>query len=128
VGESLNEFQALLNECEAFTYPAGTDLFAAGDPGECLYVVKAGSVRLHIGDRDLETVAPGGIFGEMALVDGAPRNATATAVTDVEVVPIDERRFERLVHRAPFFAQMVMRVLADRLRRTVAELERATAS
>ena len=82
------------------------------------YVVRSGTVRLHLGDRELETVGEGGIFGEMALVDGAPRSASATAETDCELVAVDERRFQYLVQETPFFAQAVMRVMADRLRRS----------
>ena len=56
------------------------------------------------------------IFGEMALVDGAPRSATAVAMTDVTLVPVSEKQFLFLVSQTPFFALKVMRVLARRLR------------
>ena len=58
------------------------------------------------------------IFGEMALIDDAPRSATAVAVTDVELVPVSEKQFLFLVSQTPFFAIKVMRVLARRLRAT----------
>jgi CRP-like cAMP-binding protein len=58
------------------------------------------------------------IFGEMALIDDAPRSATAVAKTDVELVPISEKQFLFLVSQTPFFALKVMRVLARRLRAT----------
>jgi CRP-like cAMP-binding protein len=53
----------------------------------------------------------------MALIDHAARSATAIAKTDCEVVPVDERRFLFLVQEHPLFAQHVMRVMANRLRR-----------
>jgi CRP/FNR family cyclic AMP-dependent transcriptional regulator len=56
------------------------------------------------------------MFGEMALVDSAPRSADAVAVTDVTLVPISEKQFLFLVSQTPFFALKVMRVLARRLR------------
>ena len=65
----------------------------------------------------METLGGGGIFGEMALIDGSPRSATVRAKTDCEVAPINEKSFLFLVHETPFFAVAVMRTLADRLRR-----------
>ena len=100
------------------SFAAGDPVFAAGDTADCLFVVRSGSVLLHDGARELETVTPGGIFGEMALVDGLGRSASATAATDCELVALDERRFQYLLQETPFFAQAVMRVMADRLRRS----------
>jgi CRP-like cAMP-binding protein len=73
--------------------------------------VHSGSVTLHRNGEELETVEEGGIFGELALVDGGVRSASATAATDAEIVPVDEARFHRLVQETPYFAQAVMRVL-----------------
>ena len=68
------------------------------------------------GNRLLDTLEGKTIFGEMALVDGAPRSATAVAMTDVTLVPVSEKQFLYLVSQTPFFALKVMRVLARRLR------------
>jgi CRP-like cAMP-binding protein len=65
----------------------------------------------------LEAVGPGGILGELALIDASPRSATATATTTARVVPVDEERFTYLVNEHPTFALQVMSVMADRLRR-----------
>jgi CRP/FNR family cyclic AMP-dependent transcriptional regulator len=65
----------------------------------------------------LETVGEGAIFGEMAVIDREPRSATAVAETDCELVAVDKRRFWFLVQETPYFAEIVMRVMADRLRR-----------
>jgi CRP/FNR family transcriptional regulator, cyclic AMP receptor protein len=99
------------------TYSAGESVFLAGDAADCLYVVRSGDVRLHNGDVEIETVTAGGIFGEMALVDGLSRSASATTATDCELVALDERRFQYLIQETPFFAQAVMRAMAERLRR-----------
>jgi CRP/FNR family cyclic AMP-dependent transcriptional regulator len=74
-------------------------------------------VLIHDGAREIETVGEGGIFGELALIDDGPRSATATAVGETSVVPVDERRFQRCVMQTPYFAQAVMRVRPERLRR-----------
>jgi CRP-like cAMP-binding protein len=95
---------------------AGETIFRAGDPGRHMYVVKTGEVEIRVEDKIVETVGAGGVFGEMALADDAPRSATAVARRDSEIVPIDERQFLFLVQQTPFFALGLLRVLASRLR------------
>jgi CRP/FNR family transcriptional regulator, cyclic AMP receptor protein len=63
------------------------------------------------------TLKQGSIFGEMALIDGSPRSATARAKTDCELAVIGQETFLYLIHETPFFAMAVMRTLVDRLRR-----------
>lgn len=99
--------------------PAGEVIFTTGDAGDFMYVVRSGEVEIERGGKVIETLSAGGIFGEMALIDGSPRSATARAKTDAEVAPINERSFLFLVHETPFFAIAVMRTLAERLRRSV---------
>jgi CRP/FNR family transcriptional regulator, cyclic AMP receptor protein len=103
-------------ESIAITFEAGRELFKKGDPGHDLYVVKSGEIQVVDGNHVLETVSAGGILGEMALVDGGPRSATARAATESVVIPIDERRFLFLVQQTPFFAIRVMRLMSTRLR------------
>lgn len=98
-------------------YEAGGVVFAAGDEADVLYVVREGEVALTSGDTTLEVLGEGGMFGEMALVDRTPRSATAVARTACEVVPVSRERFRAMVQETPFFAESVMRVMADRLRR-----------
>ena len=94
----------------------GEVLFAKGDEGRELYVVRSGELQILDGNRVFETVGPGGIIGEMALIDGGPRSATVRASTASEVVPFDERRFLFWVQQTPHFALRVMRVMSTRLR------------
>jgi CRP/FNR family cyclic AMP-dependent transcriptional regulator len=97
---------------------AGEIIFKEGDEAHQLFVIKSGEVRIQSGNRTLAELSTNHIFGEMALIDDAPRSATATAKTDVELVPISEKQFLFLVSQTPFFALKVMRVLARRLRAT----------
>ena len=97
-------------------FKQGEVVFREGDPATELYVVKSGRVDISSGNRLLATIGENGIFGEMALIDKAPRSATVTAATDVELVPVNEKQFLFLVSQTPFFALKVMRVLAGRLR------------
>jgi CRP-like cAMP-binding protein len=91
-------------------------IFREGEPGELMYVVQEGEVDILLRDHLLETVGPGGILGEMALIDATARSATAIARTDCKLVPINQARFKVHVHHTPYFALQVMRVMADRLR------------
>jgi CRP/FNR family transcriptional regulator, cyclic AMP receptor protein len=96
---------------------AGKVIFAQGDPGDVMYVVVEGQVQIMISGKLVYTVRGGEILGEMALIDAAPRTATAIAKTQCVLIPIDEKRFGDLVARRPEFALHVMRILAHRLRR-----------
>ena len=80
------------------------------------YVIQCGKVDIRLGNRLLGTLSDHDIFGEMALIDAAPRSATAIAATDVKLVPVGEKQFLFLVSRTPHFALNIMRVLARRLR------------
>src|SRR5262245_38645150 len=100
------------------SFSAGQRIFMQGEPGDFMYVVKEGEVDILVHDRVVETVGPGGILGEMALIDTKARSATAVAKTDCQLVPIDEKRFTFLVQQTPYFSLYVMRVLAGRLRQT----------
>lgn len=99
------------------SYPSGCVVFRAGDPGNTMYVIKEGEVEIIINDKVVETVGPGGIVGEMALIDSRPRSATVMAKTDCQLVPINEKRFTFLIQQTPYFGLQVMRVLVERVRR-----------
>lgn len=103
-------------------YAAGELIFEAGDPGRVMYVVQEGEVDVLANGRVIDTVTAGGIFGEMALFDRSPRSASVMARTDCRVVPLDEARFMQHVHRTPFFALQVMRIMTERLRRRTLEV------
>jgi CRP/FNR family transcriptional regulator, cyclic AMP receptor protein len=98
------------------SYKAGEVIFREGDPAKELFIVKTGTVEVRLGNRLLDTLPERSIFGEMALIDPAPRSATVVAATDTTIVPVDEKQFLFLVSRTPHFALNVMRVLTRRLR------------
>ena len=99
------------------SYAAGEIIFREGEPGDVMYAVLEGEVEVRCGDRVIERTGEGGLLGELALIDRAPRSATAVAATPCVLVPVDEKRFQYMVQQTPFFALQVMRVLAERLRR-----------
>jgi len=100
------------------SFAAGETFFEAGQMADVMYVVLDGEVDLVVEGSVRETVGPGGIFGEMALVDEAPRSATAVGREAGRVEPLDRRQFEFLIHEHPFFAVQVMSIMAARLRRS----------
>jgi CRP/FNR family cyclic AMP-dependent transcriptional regulator len=97
-------------------FKAGDVIFKEGDPGAEFFVIQSGKVDIQLGNRLLGTLGDHDIFGEMALIDPAPRSATAIAKTDAKLVPVGEKQFLFLVSRTPHFALNVMRTLARRLR------------
>jgi CRP/FNR family cyclic AMP-dependent transcriptional regulator len=116
--QSADELYGLLARAgDARRLSSGAVIFERGDSGASMYILTAGTVALKLGDQVLDSVTAPGLFGEMALIDYEPRALTAVAQGDIEIVEIPERRFWVLVHETPRFAQLVMRVMADRLRR-----------
>ena len=99
-------------------FKAGEVIFNQGDAAAEFFVIQSGKVEIRLGNRLLSRLGEHDIFGEMALIDPAPRSASAVAATDVEVVPVGEKQFLFLVSRTPHFALNVMRTLARRLRST----------
>jgi CRP/FNR family cyclic AMP-dependent transcriptional regulator len=112
------------------SYPAGETIIAEGKSAKEMFIVKKGRVSVRVGEIEVEEVGPGGILGEMALLDRNARSAEAVAIEATEVLPIDERVFIILVQETPGFALDVLRVLAGRLRRMndlAAELDQSGA-
>lgn len=98
-------------------YAAGEKIFLEDDPGECMYLVVEGKVSIVTYGTVLENVGLHGIFGELALIDSAPRSAAALAADATEVALIDRDTFLELVRHNPAFSLYVMRQLAARIRR-----------
>lgn len=108
-----------IEELEGYkSFRAGARIIEEGEPGTVMYIVKSGTVEVWAANQLVETVGPGGIVGEVALLDAKERSASVVAKTDCELLPVDEEQFVLLVQQMPYFALQVMRVLADRLRRT----------
>lgn len=103
------------------SYAAGETIFHAGQPGTEMFIVQEGEVDIVIEGTVVETVGPEHFFGELALIDEAPRAADAIARTACTLLPLNQRKFTFLVDEVPFFAIRVMKVLADRLRRADAK-------
>ncbi len=104
------------------TLDAGQILFKEGDTGELMYVLMSGTAEILVNHRAVETAEAGAIIGEMGMIDEGARSATVVAKSDCKLLPIDRKRFNFLIQQTPHFALHVMRVIAERLRRTDAIL------
>jgi CRP/FNR family transcriptional regulator, cyclic AMP receptor protein len=102
---------------DAEEYAAGATLFSEGEPGEHMFVVLDGEIEVRVRDNVLETVGPGDILGEMALIDAGARSATAWVRAACRVIRIDRPGFMLMVQYEPRFSLHVMKVLVNRLRR-----------
>jgi CRP-like cAMP-binding protein len=94
----------------------GEAIVRAGDPGNAFYVVLDGEVRVELPSGRSVGLEAGDYFGEMALLDGAPRSADITAADDVIVMVIGRAAFAKLLRREPQMAAVLLRTLARRLR------------
>jgi CRP/FNR family transcriptional regulator, cyclic AMP receptor protein len=97
-------------------FAAGETIIVEGSVAHEMFLVRKGRAEIRVKDQPVEEVGPGGIFGEMALIDQSTRSATVVAVENTEIILINERLFVILVHDAPYFALDVMRTLVARIR------------
>jgi CRP/FNR family cyclic AMP-dependent transcriptional regulator len=110
------------------TYSAGTVIFQRGDPGREMILVTAGRIRLSVLSAEgrelgLRHAEPGTLIGEIALLDGGPRSADATAATDAEALVVSKSDLDRLIAARPQIALAFVRFLCARLRDTTEQLE-----
>jgi CRP-like cAMP-binding protein len=99
--------------------PAKTEIVTEGERGDSFYVLISGEAAVRRKSRAKRTVAtlgPGGYFGELALLDPAPRNATVAAVTPCTLAVIDARVFRALVRDVPAMSEKLLAGMARRLR------------
>ena len=111
------------------SFDAGQTLFKQGDPGDAAYVVLAGSadvlVNSQSGEIKVATLEPNSIVGEIAILCDVARTATVRANSPLETLRIRKDHFLKLLAEFPEMAVEIMRVLADRLSHTTAELSEA---
>jgi CRP/FNR family transcriptional regulator, cyclic AMP receptor protein len=124
--------QAALERVAAGTrtrrFRRGEIIFHAGDPGNALYIIVSGDVKISLPSEEgdeaiLATLGPGDVFGELALLDGAPRSATATALLATEAVILPREQFRELVATEPAVRDVLLASLAGELRRLTTHVE-----
>ncbi len=106
-------------------FAAGETVFREGEPGDLMYVIIEGRVEIQIRGNVIAVFGQGEVLGEMGVIDTQPRSATALALTDCRLAPINEKRFLLLTKQTPEFALHLLRVLTKRLRQMDAYIERS---
>jgi CRP/FNR family transcriptional regulator, cyclic AMP receptor protein len=114
---------ALTQQLQPVDFPSGHIVFAEGEPGDRLYIVVSGKVKVGRcspdGGQNLLTImGPSDMFGELSIFDPGPRTSTATTITDVRAVSMDRDALRAWIADRPEIAGQLLRVLARRLRRT----------
>ena len=97
----------------------GEEVFHEGEPGNTLFFIVDGQVRIHRGGTTLATLGERSVFGEMSLLDMEPRSATVTVVDDVTLLRIERDDFHDILAEKAEIAQGIIMVLSRRLRRTL---------
>ena len=96
---------------------SGEVFLEEGDVGNEMYILIEGNAAIELRGHRFAEIGPGEFVGELAVIDGSPRLAKVTALTDCKFVAIDSKRFRFLIAETPNFALEVMRVMAQRLRK-----------
>jgi len=99
-------------------YDKGKIIMVAGQTGALMYIVVEGRVSIQIRGAVVELVGPGGVFGEMALIDQSPRSANAVAESDCQLLAINRTVFLNLVKSDPTFGIALLGSMAERVRNT----------
>ena len=100
---------------EHLTIPAGTEMTTEGKVGYEFYVIVDGKATVSKSGKQVAVLGPGDSFGELSLLDRAPRNATVTADTSCEVVLLGQREFNALLDIVPTLAHKLLIGLARRI-------------
>jgi CRP/FNR family transcriptional regulator, cyclic AMP receptor protein len=112
--EELRRIAAISRSVEI---PADTVVTEIGAPGESFFLIIDGRVSVQTPVGSGEPLHPGDFFGEMSLLDGEPRSATVSAMTDLRVLVVDRTHFWRLLNETPDLVRRILTVLSRRVRR-----------
>lgn len=115
-GTLLNNIAATLGQSAITQFPKGRSIIVEGATGVSMYALMQGKVTISIQGKPVETAGPGGVFGEMALVDSGPRAASVVASSDCKLLAINRESFMRLVKGNPLFGIELLKGFAERLR------------
>ena len=113
---SKKELQTLAKRAEERHVPAAAVLVREGAMGDAFYVIVSGEAEVERSGKIVARIGPGAFFGDLALLDKAPRNATVTARTDMDLIVLGQREFSALLDESGGFARKLLVGLAHRLR------------
>lgn len=113
---SKRDLQIVARHSEVVELPAGTAVVEEGGTGDAFFFVLAGEAVVRRRGRRVATLGPGHFFGELALLDPAPRDATVLAATPLTVGVLGARVFRAIVRDVPAMSEKLLRGMAQRLR------------
>jgi len=115
-GEVLSQIAQIAEEVQI---EKGSRIFDEGEPGDSLYLIVRGGVRVHKGTREVAVLREGECFGEMAILDNEPRSASITALEDVQLLRIWSDDFYEMLADRVEIARGIFKVLSRRLRQAI---------
>jgi CRP/FNR family cyclic AMP-dependent transcriptional regulator len=123
-----DEVHDLISAAKRRTFRSGEVIFHRDDPGQMLYIIKEGKVKICLISPDGQEISlvvfgKGEYFGEFALLDGLPRSADAIALEKVECYTLQRSDFHNAIMKKPRIAIQIMEVLCERLRKTDQQVE-----
>ena len=124
-GCTKKQLRSVANIARIFDAPAGSVLTRAGDPGDVFFLILDGTVRVEVGSGRYVSLHSGAFFGEMSLLDGGPRSATAVSDTPVRLLMIDRANFSRLQREVPELTHTLLVTLSQRVRQVEAREEQS---
>lgn len=115
--------QRLLDQSRVIKFHQGVQLMTEGETGECLYLIVSGRVKIYISDEDgnemtLYIETPGSYIGDISLLDGAPRTASAITMEKTEVICLSKSTFNGVIAENPDIAFNIIAALTKKLRRS----------
>jgi CRP-like cAMP-binding protein len=113
---SKKDLQTVAKQAEEMLVPPGKAIVTEGAAGADFFVILDGRARVERHGRRVAELGPGGFFGDLALLDRAPRNASVIAETDMRLAKLGQRAFDQLLDTVPGFAKKLLTGLARRLR------------
>ncbi len=123
------DLQTIATDIIPRTFQQGEVIFHEGDPGQMLYLIQAGQVRIFVNGLDGSETSvilfgrPGEIFGELAVVDGMPRSATAIALGQTTLYTMSRENFSKHTRQYPQLALNFMKVLSSRVRSSTQQMD-----
>ena len=114
-GLTLDQRATVAQACEEITVDAGTTLVREGDFGHGAFAITEGSAEVVHDGQILRTLAPGDMFGEIAVLSGGRRTATVVATTDMTLVTMLNRELWRIERECPEIADALRATIAERL-------------
>jgi CRP-like cAMP-binding protein len=122
------ELQEVASHAQIKKTPTDTTIFYEGDPADAVFVVVNGRVKVVTTSSDgkefiLTVLGAGQVFGEMGLLEAAPRSASVITITEVELLIIKREDFDRLIQNSPAISRKLMAILSRRLRRANSKME-----